>query len=71
MQSCVIVKAGVSFNNVRGGEPEITGLAAPLGIIRAESKTERGTTVFCEHISSISESEKGRGLNHCGFLFGL
>lgn len=69
--SVVDFKAGSSFNDERGGYPEIDGLVAPLGIIRLEYETERDNTVFCEHISSLSETEEGRGLNHCGFLFKL
>lgn len=73
LTSCsqVDIKAGVSLTNDKWGEPEITGLNSPLGIIRGEYETERGNTAFCEHISSLSESEKGGGLNHCGFLFKL
>ena len=60
--------AGVSFNDEKGGEPEINGMVSPLGVIRAEYETERNNTLFCEHISSLSENEEGDGLNHCGFL---
>ena len=69
--SSLSIKVGASFNDERSGEPEITGLVAPLGIIRAEYETERDNTVFCEHLSSLSEAEQGSGLNHCGFLFRL
>ena len=62
--------AGVAFSDKTAAQPEVD-LPGPLGILRIEYETERETTVFCEHISSLSEEEKGSGLNHCGFLVRL
>ena len=43
----------------------------PLGIIRIEYETERETTLFCEHISSIPGTGKELDINHCGAMFKL
>jgi hypothetical protein len=67
--SAIDVKVGVSFRDEQGGEPEITNMPNPMGIVRAEYETEKGNTFFAEHITSIPGDEDGDGLNHAGFLF--
>lgn len=67
--SAVNVKAGFSFHAEASAEPEITNMPSPLGIVRAEYKTNKGNTFFAEHITSVPGVERGSGLNHAGFLF--
>ena len=37
----------------------------PLGVVRFQSESEN-TFRFCEHISFLSEKDRGWGLNMCG-----
>jgi hypothetical protein len=62
--------AGLSLSDEKSAKPEVD-LPDPLGILRLEYETEKETVIFCEHISSFPKTEKGAGLNHCGFLLKL
>ncbi len=73
-------KVGLSFNLDDNSRPEHElardnseriDFGNPLGILRMEYKTQKGNTLFCEHISSIPSVERGNGFNHCGFMMGL
>jgi hypothetical protein len=64
------LNVGVSLSDERSAKPEVN-LPDPLGILRVRYETENKTTIFCEHISSFPLTEKGNGLNHCGFMIKL
>lgn len=62
--------AGLSAHSESFDAPEVA-LSTGLGFIGAEY-TQEGwgdTNVFCEHISGLSTTEAGAGLNHCGVKF--
>lgn len=64
------LKAGLSLSDEKSAQPEVD-LPDPLGILRLEYETDKGNTLFCEHISSFPKTEQGSGLNHCGFMMEL
>ena len=53
---------GVMVHNRKLDGPEYGG-SNPLGFLRAETDDGR---YFCQHTSSIPDTEKGYGLNTCG-----
>lgn len=57
-----MVRGGFSVHVPAIDGPEIK-LSPGLGIIRAEQGN-----LFCEHVSGLNTSEKGLGLNHCGYI---
>tara|TARA_R110002012_G_C11210279_1_gene561129 strand:- start:172 stop:432 length:261 start_codon:yes stop_codon:yes gene_type:complete len=62
--------AGLSVHSESFDAPEVA-LSTGLGFIGAEYTREGwgDSLVFCEHISGLSTTEAGAGLNHCGFKF--
>ena len=61
---------GLSYHDKSFDKPEVQ-LSSGLGIIGTEY-TQEGwgdAHLFCEHISGLSTTEAGAGLNHCGFIF--
>ena len=62
--------AGLSAHDKSFDAPEIH-LSTGLGFVGAEYAHEEWEDVhlFCEHVSGLSTTERGAGLNHCGFKF--
>lgn len=60
---------GLSAHSKDLDQPEVQ-LSTGLGFVGAEYTQENWGDVhlFCEHISGLSTSELGGGLNHCGFI---
>lgn len=61
--------AGLSAHSERLDGPEVD-LSTGLGFFGAEYQHEdwKDLHLFCEHLSGISTTERGAGLNHCGFM---
>lgn len=59
LQGCTVF-TGVAYHSSYD-KPEYQS-NNPLGVIRIENKG-----FFCEHISSIPDTEIGYGINMCGF----
>lgn len=59
--------AGLSVHSENLDSPEID-LSTGLGIVGGEYTQEEwgDFRLFCEHVSGLSTSEIGAGLNHCG-----
>jgi len=55
---------GLAVHANQFDKPEYDG-GNPLGVMRY-SYSNRDQTLFCEHISSLPDIEKGMGLNLCG-----
>lgn len=62
LQGCTTY-AGLAVHSSKDS-PEYDG-ANPLFVIRSQSEDER-FFYFCEHVSSVPDTEKGYGLNMCG-----
>lgn len=60
-------QAGLSIHSTEFDNPEIK-LDTLLGVVRAERR-EGHITGFCEHVTAITQTEVGGGLNHCGALY--
>lgn len=60
---------GFSVHSESLDSPEVN-LSTGLGFFGAEySRDSWGdVSVFCEHLSGLSTTEIGGGLNHCGFI---
>lgn len=60
---------GLSAHSKTLDQPEVM-LSTGLGFVGAEYTQENWGDVhlFCEHLSGLSTSELGGGLNHCGVI---
>jgi len=50
--------------------PNIDRPEIDLDTVLGVARIEKGA-FFCEHISALTQTEQGAGLNHCGVLFKL